>query len=207
MTSTNGTNSNHAQPSGPIVREILLDSGVVVRSTTLSPHAFAKIRQRAEALFPNPNEEDFRKPIPNAAIEGDTYIDKDDPEYLRLTEAAVKGRTEFITRALRETTLDFPDGKEALIERFASKVAALREFIDLPEDEWEATFWHCIIGSAADHETLIWAAENALPLTGEEIADGLRLFRYSVQGERPGNMAAGRRALARSLQKIKEDKG
>lgn len=204
--STNGTNGHGSLSTGPIVREVLTDSGVLVRVTPLSPHALAKIRQKAIELFPFPDEEAFRKPLPNAAVEGDTFIDRDDPEYKRLFAEAVEKQTHYLTRALRETSLEFPDGKDELIERFAGKIEALREFIDLPEDPWEATFWHAIIGSAADHETLIWAAENALPLTGEEVADGLRLFRYTVQGQRPRRLAAGRLPSAPGVQR-KQDKG
>jgi hypothetical protein len=192
--------------SGPIIRRVLLDSGVEVDIPPLSPHAYAKILLKAEALFPPPDEEDFRKPIPNAAIEGDTFIDKDDPVYKERLEVARKQQSEYIAKALQEISLEFPDGKEALIARFADKIARLRKFVDLPEDEWEATFLYGVISSVADHETILFAAQNALPLTGEEIADGLRIFRYQVSGQRPGRLAAGRKALTQSLRKIQENK-
>jgi hypothetical protein len=204
MTSTNG---HHAlAPSGPIVREVLLDSGVVVRITPLSPHAYAKVQQRAVELHPGPDEENFRKPVPNAAIDGDTFIDKQDPLYLEQVAEANKAQTAFVSKVLQETSLEFPDGKDALIERFADKIATLRKFIDAPEDEWEATFLYGVIGSVADHETIVWAAQNALPLTGEEIVEGLRIFRYHVSGKRPGRVAAGRKVLAQSFRKREENK-
>lgn len=201
----NQNGSNGYNGSGPIVRRVLLDSGVEVDIPPLSPHAYAKILLKAEALYPPPDEEEFRKPVPNAAIEGDTFIDKDDPLYKERLEEAKKKQSEYIAKALQEISLEFPDGKEALIARFATKIAAMRKFIDLPKDDWEATFLYGVISSVADHETILFAAQNALPLTGEEIADGLRIFRYQVQGQRPGRLAAGRKVLAQSLRKIQED--
>lgn len=190
--STNGTNGTTTENvlTGPIVRRVLTDSGVEVDVTPLSPHALALLRAKTQELYPDPDEEQYRKPVPNSAIADDTFIDKDDPEYIRLKKTAVDKRTELLTRALRDTSLSFPAGKAALIAHFADKIKALRLFVDLPEDEWEATFWHGIIGSAADHETLVRAAENALPLTEMEVANGVRLFRYIVQGQRPSELVA-----------------
>lgn len=203
--STNGTNGHHATENvltGAIVRRVLTDSGVEVDVTPLSPHALSLIRAKAAELYPAPDEKQFTKPLPNAANEGDTFVDKEDPEYIRLKAASDKARADFLTRALRDTSLSFPEGKQALIERFADKIKALRTFVELPEDEWDATFWHAVIGTAADHETLVWAAENALPLTEMEVANGVRLFRYSVQGQKPDRMATRLlQEAARSLRK------
>lgn len=207
MSSTNGTNGSPQERSGPIVRELLLDSGVVVLIPPLSPIAYGKLLLKAAEEYPLPNEEEFRKPVPNAAIEGDTFIDKDDPIYKERLDLAKKKQSEYIAKVLQEVSLEFPDGKDVLIARFADKIKGLRKFIDLPEDEWEATFLYGIISSIADHETILFAAQNALPLTEEEIADGLRIFRYQVQGKRPGRVAAGRLALAQGLRKRQENKG
>lgn len=203
MASHNGSNGHHG--SGPIIRRVLLDSGVEVDLPPVSPHAYAKILLKAEEVYPTPDEEEYRKSIPNAAIDGDTFIDRDDPEYKERFEQARKKQSEYIALALQEISLEFPDGKDALIERFAPKIASMRKYIDLPEDEWEATFLYGVIGSVADHETILFAAQNALPLTGEEVAEGLRIFRYQVQGQRPGRLAAGREALAQGIRKIQEN--
>ncbi len=203
--STSGARDTHTTENiliGGIVRRVLTDSGAEVDVTPLSPHALELIRAKARDLFPDPDEEKYRKPLPNAAVEGDTYVDKQDVDYLRLKKEAVDQRTHFLTRALRDTSLTFPEGKDALVARFADKIKALRSYVDLPEDEWEATFWHAIIGSAADHETLVRAAENALPLTEMEVANGVRLFRYIVQGQRPTDLAA--RALTSAASRIRQ---
>lgn len=201
--SNNGKKGQHA-PNGAIIRRIVCDSGVEIDVAPVSPHAVAKIRQRAADVHPLPDLEQFRKPVENAAIEGDTYLDKNDPEYKRLVLEASRAQAEFIFRAIADITFSYPRGREQLIEDFRPRMQAMRAYMELPEDEWEATFWYGIIGSHADSETLTQAAMSVLPISMEEVVDGehgLRIFRHKVQGRRPSQLASGWKALASGLEK------
>lgn len=204
MMTTNGAHPNNQHTPGfePIVRRVVLDSGVEVDIAPLSPLATAKIRERAQKEYPLPDKEQYRKTLQNAANEGDTYIDEHDPEYIRLTREAQQGQAQYFAAAVRDICLSYPAGKEALIEQFKPRLEAMRSFIDLPEDEWEATFWYGIVASPADNETIVAAALSVLPISMGEVIEGengLRVFRYIVQGKRPSQLAAGFKTLARGL--------
>lgn len=206
---TNGAHPNTHTGSEPIVRRVVLDSGVEVDIAPLSPLATAKIRERAQKEYPFPDEENYRKPLENAAVEGDTYIDRNDPEYVRLTKEAQQGQAQYFAAAVRDICLSYPVGKEALIEQFKPRLEAMREYIELPADEWEATFWYGIVASPADNETIVAAALSVLPISMGEVIEGengLRVFRYIVQGKRPAQLAAGFKTLARGLAQGSKDK-
>lgn len=199
--SSNGANGHL---NGVIVRRLTFDSGVEGDVIPLSPHAVVKIRQKAEELYPFPDKAAFIKPLPNSAIEGDTYFDKDDPEYKHLYREAAQLQAAYILRAICDVCLTFPRGREQLIEDFRPHLDKQRIYIDLPEDEWEATLYYGIIASPADQETVSMAAMSALPISMEEVIEGehgLRVFRYKVQGRRPSSMVAGWKTLASSLDK------
>lgn len=196
--------NNGKQATGPIIYRVLSDSGVEIDVSPLSPLATTKLREKSRDLFPPPDEEQFRKPVPNAAQENDTFIDHHDPEYVRLRSDAIRQQAEYLIHAIASTSLSFPRGKDQLIEDFRPKLDELRKLIDLPEDEWEATFWYGIVSSAGDHEAITMAAMSSLPLTEQEVIEGehgLRVFRYRVQGKRPSQLAAGFVKLAQGLAK------
>jgi hypothetical protein len=153
-------------------------------------------------LYPPPDEEAYRKPLPNAAVEGDTFIDKSDPEFIRLTAEARQNQANHFAAAVRDLCLSWPRGKEQLIEDYREKIATMRTLIELPDDPWEATFWYAIVASPADNETIVAAALSVLPVSMTEVIEGengLRIFRYKVQGKRPTELAAGFKTLARGL--------
>lgn len=189
----------------PLRHEVITSSGVTVIVTPLSPHTLALLRERSQQLHPDPDPAPYMLPLPNAAQEGDTYLDKDNPEYQTLLAEALIERSNWLMAALNGLALEFPDGKEALIERFAPHIAKLQELTGVEGDAWELTFRHGIIASALDQTMLLGAAQSALPLSADEVANGTRLFRHYVSGALPGRLAAGRRVGASGVAEKGQD--
>lgn len=180
----------------PLRHEVVTTSGVTVVVTPLSPHTLALLRERSQELYPDPDPAPYMLPVPNAAQEGDTYLDKDNPEYQAQLAEALTNRSNWLMAALHDLAFEFPDGKAALLERFADKIKTLKKLTGVEGDDWELTLRHGIIASTLDQTMLIGAAQNALPLSAEEVANGSRLFRHYVQGATSGRLATGRSVSA-----------
>lgn len=177
------TDNGHVQALAKLVRYVP-ESGVPLLVEPLSPYTSIAISNKAWETYPNPPEEEYRLPFPESAIPNDTKPAKDNPEYVRLVNAATIKRSNFIG----EKTLLLavrPDGATVseLIERFAARRKLLSQVIDLPDDPWLATLIHCICTGVHDADNIHQIATGKAALTEEEIADGIRFFRLDVPGQ------------------------
>lgn len=171
--------------SEPKVTELKLGSGVDMRVAPLSPFVFQKLRAKAEQLFPAPDEKAYEvEPEPGLmAIPGEKIPASQNPVYRAKVEEVEAQRKDWLTLAVVTMACEFTESRESLIEHFEAKLEAMRDFIDLPEDVWEATLYYGIITSEVEREVIIAAAESRLALTEEEVADGRRLFRPQLSLE------------------------
>lgn len=175
--------------SEPKIIRHTFDSGVDAFIHPVSPFTFRAIRLAAVEKFPYPDETPYRKPIENAAVEGTLTDALDDPEYARLCAEIDIKRSEYIRDAMMDIALEFPEGREALIQQFALKRERLKMWVKLPEDDWQATLWHCVLTGTTEAALVIDIAQQALPLTQEEVVQGTaRYFRLAVQGQAAGSL-------------------
>lgn len=163
------------------------DSGVEAIIHPVSPFTFRAIRVKAAERFPYPDPEPYRKPVEHG-VPGLMSRPEDDEDYKRLCAEADNQRGTYFTEALLDLALEFPVGRDALIERFAAQRKSLAEWVTLPEDDWEATLKHCILIGTNEPQLIADIAMQAAPLTQEEVAEGatsffrLDLQRYSTRG-------------------------
>lgn len=174
-----------------VVRYETKFTGVEVHITPVSPRYYKAVLDKAQELYPPPDTESFMKPYEQnedalpLAMEGEThYLDKTNPEYIRLLTQAAELRNEYIVQTLVSTNCTFLPDTATLISEFADDVKRLREVSDdVPEDEWEATLWWVIL-TREDDRTIVNHLLDRLPLTEDEISDELRFFRVDVQRQK-----------------------
>lgn len=166
---------------GQKVVEFTLDSGEVVWVRPLSFQLRQALFEKAEKRFPYPDPVPFEKKVDpeRTAIPGaEMTIPADqNPEYQTLKRKVDIERMGWITDQIILLSCEFPAGKDTLIARYAERLNALGEVIDLSGDAWADTFNYCLIGSSADRQNIINAAESNLQLTEAEVRDALRIFR------------------------------
>lgn len=161
-----------------------LDSGLEIEASPLSMLTYQAIRAAAFEKFPDPDGAAYRLPIENAAIEGDTRPPEDNPEYVILLDKARTDRAWYITNAVLEIACGFEDRKQELINQFAAQRKRIAKFAALPSDEWEATLRHCIFINDLEPRLILDAVLGQVPLTQDEVSDGLgRYFRIVIQGQ------------------------
>jgi len=177
--------------SEPKVTELKLGSGIDVLVKPLSPFVFQKLRLKAAELHPMPDEKAYETE-PDAelmAIPGDMIPASQNPDYRAAVEAIERARNDWLTLAVATMACEFQESRETLIVRFAAHLDMMRDFIDLPEDAWEATFHYGVLSSEMERQLIIAAAESRLPLGEEEVAGGYRIFRPKVSLETYSRLA------------------
>lgn len=168
---------------GKKIIEFYLDSGQLVHVTPLSIYHLKALRDRAASLFPYPDEDEFEQPVdPERSIFPDEVIPAtQNPAYQAAMREIDRQRSDWINEQCIDLTADFGATKDELIEQYAPERERLAAVMDLPEDEWEATFNYCIIRTNEDRVMLVHAAINNILLTEEEVREGVRLFRPQIR--------------------------
>jgi len=158
-----------------------LRAGVTLYVTPISIMARRKLAEKAAELHPLPDEAAYHKPLPNSAIPGQTFFDKDDPEYRRLALAAMQKQMDYITIQMVNLCVNAPD-KDKVISRYAKYVNEQTALFGSLGNEWLDTLLYGVLVWDEDYNTVKEAIMNKLPLEEAELADGLKIFRVSVSG-------------------------
>lgn len=181
----------------PKVTEITLDSGVRVHVAPLSVYQRIALTQAAEKLYPYPDKAQYEEALPEGmAIEGLTIPAEQNPEYQTAVKLINNQRGEYTNTAIFNLCLtypDFPRGKPELIEYFAAYLDEQRDYMALPDDEWEATLRFAVIRSPSDEAQIISIVREDMPLTEAEITDAMRIFRPSIPFARFRQLDAARK--------------
>lgn len=183
--------------TGKKVILIDLDSGEQVYAAPISPLIINAILRQSEAEFPYPDETPYRLPLENAAIPGDTLPATENPAYQKLMAEVTTERRKYQNDAvIFASVTDAPLGKETLIAKYAGDVENMRAIVPLPENPWQATL-NLLVASKQDYMLVIKAATEDLPLTPDEVRDGMRIFRPQIQGA--GNrVVSGKKSAPRA---------
>lgn len=165
----------------PKIVEIETDSGVILHVTPLLPTTWGLAREKARLAYPDPDPKPFEVPLPNAAIAGDMIPATENAEYLDLLNQTEKDRQRFIERFVLQNAVAIPEGMARVKERFATRLKAIQGLDpELDIDNWFVVFDHVICNNF-EKSAVILAAENRMPLTEAEIAEGFRFFRLEIQ--------------------------
>lgn len=166
-----------------------LDSGVTIEVRPLSPFVLAGIRKRATELHPIPDAP--QKPVPNSVIEGDTYADTDDKTWRAAALRAQEAQGNYVGQQVIMLSVTVPD-QSAIMAQFEPRLKQIAEFVDLPDDEWQATLLYGVITSEKEVGLITRVATDRAPLTEEEVAEGVRYFRVASQSPEDRGQHAAR---------------
>ena len=182
-----GENGRTGETAKRMVTVIPLDCGINIWVKPIAQDTLATIDARAAAKFPPPDPAPYEKPIEDSAIPGQKWAADADPEYQRLMEDVHAQRAEWKLRILRDLTVEFPDypNRGDLIDHFQDEVDQLiaLDLIEPPEDEdalWDIIWKHCLIKSTDNQVELLMVARSQMPITQEETAEAVRLFRTNL---------------------------
>lgn len=177
-------------PPAPRAIQLTFSSGYRGFLRPLPYQTFRMLRERENALFPEP-------PVPKRVIETDsgpveTPVAQDTAEglsYLLTLNAVAAQRAAYRLDFIIEHFLTIEGaedeaGRLAIIERHATDLAALADLGEvIDQDPWPVVLRHCILLSAQDYAML---QENALalctPVTESEVAERVKSFRDILAG-------------------------
>lgn len=163
----------------PKVTELILDSGIRVHVTPISRYLRNALVEEAEALFPYPDKKQYEVELSeDVAIPGTVVPADEHPEYRVFVKGVDNQRQEYIRHAMLNLCVKYPDfpTRRALIEHFAPYLDEQREWLTLPEDDWQATLRFAVIGSPSDEGQILAVVKDELPVTEAETAENLRVF-------------------------------
>jgi hypothetical protein len=143
-----------------IVRDVIaieIDEGRTVLVTPLSPFVLRAISQRANEKFPDPDPTPYEKPRPGALVPGTVIPADEDAEYVSLKKEVQMQRNLYIQAGILSMTEIEGVSREELVATYKDVLAQVRQYGNFPEDDY------------------------VMPLTQEEIRDGMRIFRPDLQ--------------------------
>lgn len=170
-------------PRNPKIIELELDSGIRVWITPINQHHLLALDKAANEQFPLPDKKAFEEPITeDVAIPGLTTKAEDNPDYVALVRDINARQQEFKLKALFEICVQYPDfpAKQDVIAHFADEITMQRRYLELPLDDWEATWRYAILRTSDDEAAVILAVQNRLPLTEAELTEEIRGFRRQL---------------------------
>ncbi len=158
-----------------------LDSGVVVHVRPISPFMRALLVEEARAQHPDPDSQQYRKPLKNAVREGLTEPPEENPEYGLAVEQAARAQNRHLVNSFIDAgvVVGADPSREAVLEHFAADLARIRQGRDLPEDNWFVLVKYHLIASQDDIQRIINAANDAL--TEEDIRAAAAIFQRKVE--------------------------
>lgn len=172
---------NGAGRGRPKVIEIELDSGVMVHVTPLNLWVYQQLQEAAAEQFPDPDKTPYEEDLPDAATPDIKIPAEENPDYQEAIAAQHSQRVNFILEWLLRRSLKFPEGEDALRERFSGLVNDLKDIrpaLDL--DDW-MTFVKCILVSPVEFNIINAIVQDRLPITEVEVREAYRLFRPELQ--------------------------
>lgn len=181
-------------PAKDIVRYVTA-SGIECHITPINMATLRAINLKAEALFPFPDATPYRLPIPDT--DPVLYDNADANEEWRNVTSEIRAkRQEWVNDAILKYAVRFPSfpTRESLIGHFAADLMALRKIAELPEDDFDAVFYYLVLSGSrnyrlpngelhtrtSDYGVIVNACIQTLPLTQEEIVEGVRFFRINL---------------------------
>lgn len=181
-------------------------SGVVLHITPLNLATVRAVQQKAQEVYPYPEKAPYELPLENTFSPDTKDSAENNPEYVLKCAEIDKQRRIWADRAVFDYAVRFPAyaTRQDLINAFAPRLLELRKIAVLPDDDYDAILLYIILSGneivsnknglsdgTTEYTRVILAAMQALPLTGEEIAEGIRFFRVDLSRPFGGRLVRG----------------
>jgi hypothetical protein len=181
-------------PPLPGATEITTSTGVVLWVNPMTLADQQNLRKAGRKQYPEPNPQDFA-----TAIADDEALFPGQQGSGEQTDAFAVAKaehealiSEYITDMFFAGFVDSPMGRDNLVKIYARVVEMKRGIVPMPTNEWAATLKHAILLTVQDVGAVVRAGHTLLPLTGGEIADGIRIFRLQNEQKPPRQVSNGR---------------
>lgn len=170
----------------PTVIEYTTVDGIVLHLRTIGVATRQLLVSQASKLYPYPDPTPYRHQMENA-IPGVETNPMDNPEFVKLVETADRERNTWYQHACIKLGVQLPDFP--MLADLTKQFAALIEMVQklIPDtDPYEIALFQGVLGWDVDYSAVMnLIGQNIqLELTASEVADGIRLFRYSLSGSR-----------------------
>lgn len=166
----------------PTVIEYTTVDGIVLHLRTIGVAARQLLVTQAAKLYPYPDPAPYRHQMENA-VPGVETNPMDDPEFAKLVEAADRERNVWYQHACLKLSIQLPDYPMPadLIHEFSHQVDMIQEMVP-GTDAYEIALFQGVLGWDVDYSVVMnLIGQNIqVELTASEVADGIRLFRYSL---------------------------
>lgn len=143
-------------------------------------------------LYPDPDPKAYERPMPNAAIEGEMIPGDEHPEWIKLRGIQAQKQVRYINEAVIILACSQTPGKEDLILRFEGRLFEVARWVDLPESEWDATLLYAILSGKNEPEIVSNIASGDMPLTQDEVIEGVAQFFRPVLPGKAVTVLAGK---------------
>lgn len=189
----NGANSNGLPK--PVIRHVLM-SGVEVQLMPLSPYLRKRLADYASAQHPF-DDTPWRKPLENSLAENQTFLDEDDPDYIKARRANLAKVDNLLFELMVAECVQFDRSQDELIEQYKERLEHLRKYNIDDESDWDIVLWQILITSEDDMKIIYDVSNSTATLTEVEVNEAIRLFRPSLSRARlllPQGNARGAKA-------------
>lgn len=159
-------------------------SGVTLLVTPLSVVTHVAIEARVREELPDFDETPYHLPIPESAIEGATFLDEDNPEYQQKQRDLTRQRNERMRDLIFELAIEIKD-RDAVVSAYKDRLAKLKKLLALKQDDGYILLHHIALTRQTDYDHVARIFNDRAPITMEEVADGMRIFRAELPGNGP----------------------
>lgn len=166
-------------PPLPGATELTTDTGVVLWVYPMTLADQQALRQAARGEIDEPRPEDYAHVIADedALFPGQKTSGAKTEAYEMAKAQFEAAVNTWVTERFYTGFVDSPMGKDNLVALYAPTIERKRLVVPMPADAWAATLKHVILQTARDVSEVLKAGQALLPLTGGEVADGIRIFR------------------------------
>lgn len=207
MPTPNDTTVSNPNDALPSIIEYITKSGVQIYVTPLSLFTIQAIIAKSEDIYPYPSERDYRLTeqlnesgeMVQAAdvIASGFFPASENPKYIAICKEIDTQRLEWQNHAFIELACKYPQYADSLemLAAFRPQLEALRPYVEMPEDEWQALLEFCVFTGSVDlidstgkrlrtserHTVIQLARQNSnQALTTPEVVGAMRVFRLRV---------------------------
>ena len=174
-------------PVAPIpgATEITTATGVILWVYPMTLADQQALRTAAKRIYPEPNPKDYAQKLdPEESLIPETS-GKESAAYETARIDFENAVNQYVTDGFYAGFVDSPQGRDTLINAYKHQLSLKRGVVPMPDNEWAATLKHAILQTAKDAAAVIAAGQALLPLTGGEVAEGVRIFRLSNERATP----------------------
>lgn len=186
-------NSKHE--GKPAIIEYETYSGVLVHIKPVNIATLRAIQMKAIEKFPYPEKAQYQLPDENAF--GGLGSAEDNPEYLAKCREIDSERGQWTDKTIFAYAVTFPKyaTQQDMVNAFMNQLAELRTIATLPEDNYEAVLHHLVLtwnqtvvkdnslqAGNTEWARIIQMAVQTIPLTADEVSNGVRFFRPTLSG-------------------------